>query len=119
MRQIALGPAQQDLRRLLNQKRSERVDMMRTYTDDMPSAKTLDVLTRALEKEVQDEGAIVQSPKDRVSNTLTIHLERVLLDETSNDTVLRIQFAEWKKRPVGPEVRRREASDIEPTLARL
>ncbi|VFT63463.1 protein PslE [Pseudomonas aeruginosa] len=32
VRQIALNPAQQDLRRLLNQKRLERADMMRTYT---------------------------------------------------------------------------------------
>lgn len=41
MRQIALNPAQQDLRRLLNQKRLERADMMRTYTDDAPPVKAL------------------------------------------------------------------------------
>ncbi|MCO3362269.1 lipopolysaccharide biosynthesis protein [Pseudomonas aeruginosa] len=58
VRQIALNPAQQDLRRLLNQKRLERADMMRTYTDDAPPVKALDASIRALEKEVQDEGAI-------------------------------------------------------------
>ncbi|MWW33093.1 hypothetical protein CYK03_00030 [Pseudomonas aeruginosa] len=42
VRQIALNPAQQDLRRLLNQKRLERADMMRTYTDDAPPVKALD-----------------------------------------------------------------------------
>ncbi|MCB2487474.1 hypothetical protein KQ783_15610, partial [Listeria monocytogenes] len=60
VRQSALNPAQQDLRRLLNQKRLERADMMRTYTDDAPPVKALDASLRALEKEVQDEGATVQ-----------------------------------------------------------
>lgn len=94
MRQIALNPAQQDLRRLLNQKRLERADMMRTYTDDAPPVKALDASIRALEKEVQDEGATVQSSEDRAPNTLTTHLERVLLDETSNNAALRTQLAE-------------------------
>ncbi|UOO66840.1 FAD-binding protein [Pseudomonas aeruginosa] len=89
VRQIALNPAQQDLRRLLNQKRLERADMMRTYTDDAPPVKALDASIRALEKEVQDEGATVQSSEDRAPNTLTTHLERVLLDETSNNAALR------------------------------
>lgn len=97
MRQIALNPAQQDLRRLLNQKRLERADMMRTYTDDAPPVKALDASIRALEKEVQDEGATVQSSEDRAPNTLTTHLERVLLDETSNNAALRTQLAEQEK----------------------
>ncbi|HGH4351700.1 TPA: hypothetical protein ACJIUS_003381 [Pseudomonas aeruginosa] len=58
VRQIALNPAQQDLRRLLNQKRLERADMMRTYTDDAPPVKALDASIRALEKEVQDGGLV-------------------------------------------------------------
>ncbi|WP_241284059.1 FAD-binding protein [Pseudomonas aeruginosa] len=97
VRQIALNPAQQDLRRLLNQKRLERADMMRTYTDDAPPVKALDASIRALEKEVQDEGATVQSSEDRAPNTLTTHLERVLLDETSNNAALRTQLAEQEK----------------------
>ncbi len=50
VRQIALNPAQQDLRRLLNQKRLERADMMRTYTDDAPPVKAPDASIRATEK---------------------------------------------------------------------
>ena len=119
MRQIALNPAQQDLRRLLNQKRLERADMMRTYTDDAPPVKALDASIRALEKEVQDEGATVQSSEDRAPNTLTTHLERVLLDETSNNAALRTQLAEQEKQLAELEAQRREALDIEPTLARL
>ncbi|MFP8286851.1 GumC family protein [Pseudomonas aeruginosa] len=119
VRQIALNPAQQDLRRLLNQKRLERADMMRTYTDDAPPVKALDASIRALEKEVQDEGATVQSSEDRAPNTLTTHLERVLLDETSNNAALRTQLAEQEKQLAELEAQRREALDIEPTLARL
>ncbi|MGG2668877.1 GumC family protein [Pseudomonas aeruginosa] len=119
VRQIALNPAQQDLRRLLNQKRLERSDMMRTYTDDAPPVKALDASIRALEKEVQDEGATVQSSEDRAPNTLTTHLERVLLDETSNNAALRTQLAEQEKQLAELEAQRREALDIEPTLARL
>lgn len=118
VRQIALNPAQQDLRRLLNQKRLERADMMRTYTDDAPPVKALDASIRALEKEVQDEGATVQSSEDRAPNTLTTHLERVLLDETSNNAALRTQLAEQEKQLAELEAQRREALDIEPTLAR-
>ena len=110
---------QQDLRRLLNQKRLERADMMRTYTDDAPPVKALDASIRALEKEVQDEGATVQSSEDRAPNTLTTHLERVLLDETSNNAALRTQLAEQEKQLAELEAQRREALDIEPTLARL
>ncbi|MBP8405614.1 lipopolysaccharide biosynthesis protein [Pseudomonas aeruginosa] len=109
----------QDLRRLLNQKRLERADMMRTYTDDAPPVKALDASIRALEKEVQDEGATVQSSEDRAPNTLTTHLERVLLDETSNNAALRTQLAEQEKQLAELEAQRREALDIEPTLARL
>ncbi|VTM12010.1 protein PslE [Pseudomonas aeruginosa] len=119
VRQIALNPAQQDLRRLLNQKRLERADMMRTYTDDAPPVKALDASIRALEKEVRDEGATVQSSEDRAPNTLTTHLERVLLDETSNNAALRTQLAEQEKQLAELEAQRREALDIEPTLARL
>ena len=119
VRQIALNPAQQDLRRLLNQKRLERADMMRTYTDDATPVKALDASIRALEKEVQDEGATVQSSEDRAPNTLTTHLERVLLDETSNNAALRTQLAEQEKQLAELEAQRREALDIEPTLARL
>ena len=107
------------LRRLLNQKRLERADMMRTYTDDAPPVKALDASIRALEKEVQDEGATVQSSEDRAPNTLTTHLERVLLDETSNNAALRTQLAEQEKQLAELEAQRREALDIEPTLARL
>lgn len=95
VRQIALNPAQQDLRRLLNQKRLERADMMRTYTDDAPPVKALDASIR------------------------TTHLERVLLDETSNNAALRTQLAEQEKQLAELEAQRREALDIEPTLARL
>lgn len=63
MRQIALNPAQQDLRRLLNQKRLERADMMRTYTDDAPPVKALDASIRALEKEVQTKAPPCRVPR--------------------------------------------------------
>ncbi|MGU0903765.1 GumC family protein [Pseudomonas aeruginosa] len=92
---------------------------MRTYTDDAPPVKALDASIRALEKEVQDEGATVQSSEDRAPNTLTTHLERVLLDETSNNAALRTQLAEQEKQLAELEAQRREALDIEPTLARL
>ncbi|HHK0487199.1 TPA: GNVR domain-containing protein, partial [Pseudomonas aeruginosa] len=84
-----------------------------------PPVKALDASIRALEKEVQDEGATVQSSEDRAPNTLTTHLERVLLDETSNNAALRTQLAEQEKQLAELEAQRREALDIEPTLARL
>ncbi len=87
--------------------------------DDAPPVKALDASIRALEKEVQDEGATVQSSEDRAPNTLTTHLERVLLDETSNNAALRTQLAEQEKQLAELEAQRREALDIEPTLARL
>ena len=39
----------------------------------------------------------MQSSEDRAPNTLTTHLERVLLDETSNNAALRTQLAEQEK----------------------
>lgn len=61
----------------------------------------------------------MQSSEDRAPNTLTTHLERVLLDETSNNAALRTQLAEQEKQLAELEAQRREALDIEPTLARL
>lgn len=119
VRQIALNPAQQDLRRLLNQKRLERADMMRTYKNDAPPVKALDASIRALEKAVQEEGATVQSSEDRAPNTLSIHLQQVLLDESSNNAALRTQLREQDKQLADLEEQRRQALDIEPELARL
>lgn len=61
VRQIALNPAQQDLRRLLNQKRLERVDMLRTYVTTAEPVRALDESIASLEKQVADEGDTVQS----------------------------------------------------------
>jgi uncharacterized protein involved in exopolysaccharide biosynthesis len=119
VRQIALNPAQQDLRRLLNQKRLERSDMLRTYTDEAPPVKALDAAIKSLEQKVRDEGDTVQSSEDRSPNTLAVHLQRVLLDESSNNAALRTQLAQQDKQLGELEAQRREALEIEPTLTRL
>ncbi|SDH43641.1 GumC family protein [Pseudomonas panipatensis] len=119
VRQIALNPAQQDLRRLLNQKRLEQADMLRTYTNDAPPMKALQESIRALEQDVAKEGATVQSSEDRAPNTLSIHLQRVLLDETSNNNALRAQLAAQESQLSDLEKQRRDAMAIEPELARL
>ncbi|KRW61931.1 GumC family protein [Pseudomonas sp. TTU2014-080ASC] len=119
VRQIALNPAQQDLRRLLNQKRLERADMLRTYTDNAPPVKALNASIAALEKEVSLEGDTVQSSEDRAPNTLSIHLQRVLLDESSNNAALKSQLTEQDKQLAELEAQRSEAMALEPTLARL
>jgi uncharacterized protein involved in exopolysaccharide biosynthesis len=119
VRQIALNPAQQDLRRLLNQKRLERADMLRTYTDNAPPVKALNASIAALEKEVSLEGDTVQSSEDRAPNTLSIHLQRVLLDESSNNAALKSQLTEQDKQLAELEAQRSEAMALEPTLARM
>lgn len=119
VRQIALNPAQQDLRRLLNQKRMERADLLRTYTEAAPPVKALDAAIRALEQQVKDEGDTVQSSEDRAPNTLATHLQRVLLDEGLNNAALRTQLAEQDKQLATLEAQRREAMGVEPELARL
>ncbi len=63
VRQIALNPAQQDLRRLLNQKRLERADMMRTYTDDAPPVKALDASIRALRRKSRTKAPPCRVPR--------------------------------------------------------
>ncbi|WXL24094.1 exopolysaccharide transport family protein [Ectopseudomonas mendocina] len=119
VRQIALNPAQQDLRRLLNQKRLERADMLRTYTDNAPPVLALNASIAALEKEVELEGDTVQSSEDRAPNTLSIHLQRVLLDESSNNAALKSQLREQEKQLKELESQRREAMAMEPTIERL
>ncbi|HBZ93293.1 MAG TPA: lipopolysaccharide biosynthesis protein [Pseudomonas sp.] len=119
VRQIALNPAQQDLRRLLNQKRLERVDMLRTYVTTAERVRALDESIASLEKQVADEGDTVQSSEDRAPNTLSIHLQRVLLDETSNNKALRAQLAAQESQLHELEAQRNEAMREEPEVARL
>ncbi|CDM42669.1 MULTISPECIES: GumC family protein [Pseudomonadaceae] len=119
VRQIALNPAQQDLRRLLNQKRLERVDMLRTYVTTAEPVRALDESIASLEKQVADEGDTVQSSEDRAPNTLSIHLQRVLLDETSNNKALRAQLAAQESQLHELEAQRNEAMREEPEVARL
>ncbi|WP_397448337.1 exopolysaccharide transport family protein [Pseudomonas sp. NA-150] len=119
VRQIALNPAQQDLRRLLNQKRLERADMLRTYKDDAPPVKALSDSIRNLEKAVKDEGATVQSSEDRAPNGLSVHLQGVLFDEDSNNASLQTQLQEQDKQLADLEDQRRKALEAEPELTRL
>ncbi|AZF41985.1 Pellicle/biofilm biosynthesis polysaccharide copolymerase/tyrosine-kinase PslE, Wzc-like [Pseudomonas sp. R1-43-08] len=119
VRQIALNPQQQDLRRLLNQKLLEKADMMRTYTDNAPPVKALDASIRAMQAQVAGESNTVQSSENRAPNTLEIHLQRVLLDESSNNLALRTQLVQQQKQLVNLEAQRKEALEIEPELARL
>lgn len=119
VRQIALNPQQQDLRRLLNQKLLEKADMMRTYTDNAPPVKALDASIRAMQAQVASESNTVQSSENRAPNTLEIHLQRVLLDESSNNLALRTQLVQQQKQLVNLEAQRKEAMEIEPELARL
>lgn len=119
VRQIALNPQQQDLRRLLNQKLLERADMMRTYTDNAPPVKALDASIRAMQVQVAAESNTVQSSENRAPNTLEIHLQRVLLDESSNNLALRTQLVQQQKQLVNLEAQRKQALEIEPELTRL
>ena len=119
MRQIALNPQQQDLRRLLNQKLLEKADMMRTYTDNAPPVKALDASIRAMRAEVSSESNTVQASENRAPNTLEIHLQRVLLDESSNNQALRTQLVQQQNQLLNLEAQRKQALEIEPELARL
>ncbi|TFY86456.1 lipopolysaccharide biosynthesis protein [Pseudomonas kairouanensis] len=119
VRQIALNPQQQDLRRLLNQKFLEKADMMRTYTDNAPPVKALDASIRAMQAMVASESNTVQASENRAPNTLEIHLQRVLLDETSNNVALRTQLVQQEKQLVNLQAQRKQALEIEPELARL
>lgn len=119
VRQIALNPTQQDLLRLLNQKLLERADMMRTYTNDAPPVKALDASIHAIQEQVKEQSDTVQSSENRAPNTLEIHLQRVLLDETSNNAALRTQLVQQVKQLAKLEAQRKSAMAIEPELARL
>jgi uncharacterized protein involved in exopolysaccharide biosynthesis len=119
VRQIALNPQQQDLRRLLNQKLLEKADMMRTYTDNAPPVKALDASIRAMQAQVANESNTVQSSENRAPNTLEIHLQRVLLDESSNNLALRTQLTQQQKQLANLEAQRKQALEIEPELTRL
>lgn len=114
-----LNPQQQDLRRLLNQKFLEKADMMRTYTDNAPPVKALDASIRAMQAQVASESNTVQASENRAPNTLEIHLQRVLLDETSNNQALRTQLVQQQKQLVNLETQRKQALEIEPELTRL
>jgi capsular polysaccharide biosynthesis protein len=119
VRQIALNPQQQDLRRLLNQKLLEKADMLRTYTDTAPPVKALDASIRAMQAHVASESNTVQSSENRAPNTLEIHLQRVLLDETSNNLALRTQLVQQQNQLANLEAQRKQALEIEPELTRL
>ena len=58
-------------------------------------------------------------PIYRAPNTLEIHLQRVLLDESSNNLALRTQLVQQQKQLVNLEAQRKQALESEPELARL
>ena len=61
----------------------------------------------------------MQSSENRAPNTLEIHLQRVLLDETSRNQSLRTQLVQQQKQLTELEAQRKDALAIEPELARL
>lgn len=118
-REVALNPSHQDLLRMLNGKRAERQDLLRTFTENAPPVKSLDEAIASLEAMVKAEAATVQVSENQAPNPIAERLRSNFLDQQSDLSRLQAQLTRQDEQLNMLEDERAKAMSIEPELARL
>lgn len=119
VREMSLNPAQQHILTLLNDKRAERQDLLRTYTDQAPPIKTIDENIIYLEKLANSEAATVQSSENLAPNPIAERLQSNYYDQQSDLNRLKAQLAKQEAQLAALENERNTALNAEPEISRL
>lgn len=118
-REVALNPVQQDLLRMLNGKRAERQDLLRTFTENAPPVKSIDETITSLEAMVKAESDTLQVSQNRAPNPIAERLRSNFMDQQSDLARLKAQLVRQDEQLKLLEQARVKALSVEPDLARL
>ncbi|KUJ92138.1 MAG: lipopolysaccharide biosynthesis protein, partial [Pseudomonas sp. 63_8] len=118
-REVALNPVQQDLLRMLNGKRAERQDLLRTFTENAPPVKSIDETIASLEAMVKAEADTLQVSQNRAPNPIAERLRSNFMDQQSDLARLKAQLIRQEEQLKILEEERVKALSVEPELARL
>ncbi len=119
VREMSLNPAHQHILQLLNNKRAERQDLLRTFTEQAPPIKTIDLSITYLEQLAASEPPTLQSSENRAPNPLTERLQSNLMDQQSDIARLKAQLKRQENQLAALEKERSKAMAVEPELAQL
>ncbi|WP_454254267.1 GumC family protein [Pseudomonas sp. Marseille-Q8238] len=118
-REVALNPVQQDLLRMLNSKRAEREDLLRTFTENAPPVKSIEGSITNLEAMVRAEADTLQVSQNRAPNPIAERLRSNFMDQQSDLARLNAQLIRQEEQLKVLEEERVKAVSVEPELARL
>lgn len=119
VREMALNPIHQDLVRMLNNKRAERQDLLRTFTENAPPVQSIDENIASLEAMVKAESATVQVSQNEAPNPIAERLRSNFMDQRADLARLKAQLLRQDEQLKLLEQDRGKALSVEPDLARL
>jgi polysaccharide biosynthesis protein PslE len=119
VREMSLNPAHQHVLQLLNNKRAERQDLLRTFTEQAPPVKTIDQSIAYLEQLAASEPPTVQSSENRAPNPVAERLQSNYLDQQADVARLKAQLKRQENQLAALEQERSKAMATEPQLAQL
>ena len=119
VRELSLNPVHQNLVRMLNDKRAERQDLLRTFTENAPPVKSIDENILYLEQMVKAEAATVQASQTLAPNPIAERLRSNLMDQQADLARLKAQLLRQDGHLEKLEQDRARALAAEPELARL
>ncbi|HBX57831.1 GumC family protein [Pseudomonas sp. UBA2684] len=119
VRELSLNPEHQHILQLLNNKRAERQDLLRTFTEQAPPIKTIDQSIAYLEERVASEAAVIQSSENRAPNPVAERLQSNRFDQQSDVARLKAQLSRQDMQLASLEAERDQSMAAEPVLAQL
>jgi uncharacterized protein involved in exopolysaccharide biosynthesis len=119
VREMSLNPAHQHILQMLSNKRAERQDLLRTFTEQAPPVKTIDQSIAYLEQLAAKEPPNVQSSESRAPNPVAERLRSNYLDQQSDIARLNAQLKRQEQQLAALEQERAQAMATEPQLAQL
>jgi len=119
VRELSLNPVHQNLVRMLNDKRAERQDLLRTFTENAPPVKSIDENILYLEQMVKAEAATIQASQNLAPNPIAERLRSNLMDQQADLARLKAQLLRQDGHLQKLEQDRARALAAEPELARL
>ncbi|KAF1054827.1 MAG: hypothetical protein GAK43_00665 [Stenotrophomonas maltophilia] len=119
VREFSLNPEHQQLRQLLNSKRGERQELLRTYTENAPPVKAIDITIANLEKLAATESANIQSSENLAPNPVAERLRSNFFDQQSDVARLRAQLTSQDEQLQRLEQEREQAMSAAPELDQL
>lgn len=119
VREMSLNPEHQHILQMLNNKRSERQELLRTFTEKAPPVQSIDENIAYLEKLANSSPSVVQSSENRAPNPVAERLQSNRFDQQSDVARLKAQLARQENQLASLEQERNEAMAAEPVLAQL